>query len=73
MTIIEAKFGKRAPDDLANILRSMADDVDAGRITSAVFAFTKIGHYELNFSASLEDSLVLSTLLHDSAIQKFKL
>lgn len=84
MDVIKGNFGAKAPSDLASILRQMADDVDAARITAVVIAAVEyrgpaIEHgydddssYVLHFAASLETSLVLSTLLCDSALQKFK-
>lgn len=70
--IQQVKFGKRAPDDLPGILREMAGAVERGEITSMVTACVRGGQYEIGFSASLEDSLVLSTLLHTRSIEKFR-
>ncbi len=69
--IKEVKFGKRAPIDLSGILRNLADDVDAGRITELVAAYLIDGEYEFAHAASLGDSLVLSTLLHKRVVDRF--
>ena len=71
--IKEVKFGKRAPSDLSNVLRSLADDVDAGRVVSLVAAYVDDNEYSFLMAASLQDELVMATLLKDKIIQKFKL
>lgn len=70
--LVMLKTGPKAPEDLAKRLREEADAVDRGEITAYVSAFVRDGQYEVAFGASWVDSLVLSTLLQTTAVEKFK-
>lgn len=70
MEIIKGNFSKKAPSDLADILRKAADDVEAGIITSAIFGFVKETEYTTHFSASPEEAVVLAALLQVHATNK---
>jgi hypothetical protein len=72
VNLIPIQFGKRAPDDLPGILREMADAAERGEITAMVMASVRNDVYEISMSASLQESLVLATLLHTRAVDKFK-
>lgn len=70
--IVAVQFGRRAPDDLPAILRDLADAAERGEVKGMVMAAIKDGEYDIGFSASLEDSLVLATLLHTRAVDRFR-
>jgi hypothetical protein len=70
--LVQVQFGPRAPDDLPAILREMADAAERGEITGMVMASIRSGSYEISMSASLQESLVLATLLHTRTIEKFR-
>jgi hypothetical protein len=70
--LIQVQFGPRAPGDLPGILREMADAAERGEITSMVMASVRRGSYEISMSASLQESLVLATLLHTRTVEKFR-
>lgn len=72
-TVIEAKFGKQPCTDLSKQLRELADAVDRGEITDLVCSCVENGGYTFLTGASLESCLVLSTLLHERIIGRFKL
>lgn len=72
MEIVTTKFGPKAPDDLPQVLREMADAAERGEITAFVGAVVRKGDFELNFSASIVEGLTLSTLLHKRSIDKFE-
>ena len=70
--LVQVQFGPRAPDDLPGILREMADAAERGEITGMVMASVRSGSYEISMSASVQESLVLATLLHTRTIEKFR-
>ena len=70
--VVQGGFGAKPASDLARILRELADKADSGEVVDLVYACVNGGQYELGFSASMTDSLVLSSLLQNSAIDKFK-
>lgn len=70
--LIQVQFGRRAPDDLPGILRELADAAERGEVTAMVMASVRNGSYEIGMSASLEQSLVLATLLHTRTVDKFR-
>lgn len=70
--VVTVKFGPKAPDDLPNILRDMADSVERGEITAFVGATVCNGNFELHFSASVIEALTLATLLHKRSVDKFE-
>ena len=63
---------KKIPADFAAQLRQMADDVEAGKVDSAVIAAVIDGNYTFVYPSSLADSLTLSTLLHAECIERFR-
>lgn len=70
--IIEAKFGARVAPDLPGILRELADAAERGEITAMVLAYIREGDYITQHSASLQNGLVLASLMHARALEKFK-
>jgi hypothetical protein len=70
--IVNVAFGPRAPGDLSQRLREIADAVDRGEVTSLVGAYVEAGDYCFLFGASISDGLILSTLMHDRALGQFK-
>lgn len=65
--------GKRAPDDLAGILRELADRAEKGEVEALVLAANVGGEYQFNHACNAADGLVLANLLHASALRKFQL
>lgn len=72
MKIIEAKFGKKAMDGLADDLRKLAAAVDRGEIVDLVSCFIENGEFCYLWGASLYDSSILSDLLHAQAISRMR-
>ena len=63
--------GPRAASDLSPRLRELADAVDRGEIVELVLGCVRGGEYELMFSAPLTGGLILASLLHRRAVDKF--
>ena len=72
MKVIEGGFGNRAPSDLANVLREMADAVDRGEITGLVAAYVHNDEYLFTYGTSMSQAVVLSSMLQDQSIQRMK-
>lgn len=70
--IKEVKFGKRAPEDLAQRLRELADEVDEGKITGMVVAYVHEDQYQFMFGASLSEAIVLTTLMQQTNIDRMR-
>ena len=60
------------PPDLPDRLRELADDVEAGRVTSMVVAYVLDGGYAFMWPSSLVDSLTLATLAQASALERMR-
>ena len=72
-TIYEVKnLERRAPPGLADDLRRMADAVDRGEIIDLVACFVEDGCYCYLWAASLFDSVGMSALLHQQAIDRMR-
>lgn len=63
---------KAAPNDLADILRDLADRVDSGAITGMVIAHTEDDNYHFHYSASKNDCLIMATFLHQNCIDRLR-
>lgn len=61
----------RMPSDLPAVLRELADQVEAGRVTGFVAGSIIDGEYRVNCAGSLTDNLVLATLLQRRATDEF--
>ena len=72
MKVIEGGFGNRAPSDLSNVLREMADAVDRGEITGLVAAYVHNDEYLFTYGTSMSQAVVLSSMLQDQSIQRMK-
>ncbi len=72
MRVIEGSFGKQAPSDLSQRLREMADEVDNGKITSAIIGYVYEGNYNFLWGASLSDSIILAALLQQTSIDNMR-
>jgi hypothetical protein len=72
MKVIEGGFGNRAPSDLSNVLREMADAVDRGEITGLVAAYVHNDEYLFTYGTSMTQAVVLSSMLQDQSIQRMK-
>lgn len=71
--LVEAKFGKRAPSDLAQTLRELADRVDRDEITEMIAIYVGgEGDYEFMWGASLFNSVGMSAMLHDDALRRMR-
>lgn len=70
--IVPVKFGPRGDPDLPATLRELADAVERGEVNEMVFAYVRDEQYCTEYSASLQDALVLATLLHTTAIDRFR-
>lgn len=70
--VIKAKFGDHCGHDLPGILRDLADAAERGEVTAYVGAYIQNGEYMTLHSASLQNGLVLSDLLHMRALDKFR-
>lgn len=72
MKVIEGGFGNRAPSDLSNVLREMADAVERGEITGLVAAYVHNDEYLFTYGTSMTQAVVLSSMLQDQSIQRMK-
>jgi hypothetical protein len=68
------KLAQRSPlpADTPAALRRLADAIEAGACTAFVAAAVVDGQYEFHRPSSLTDSVVLSSLLHDSCVRAFR-
>lgn len=73
MKVIEGGFGNRAPSDLADVLREMADAVDRGKITALVAAYVQDDEYLFTYGTSMTQAVVLSSMLQDQSLQRMKI
>lgn len=72
--LVEGAFGPHAPEGLADNLRKLADAVDQGEVTGVVYACSWKNAYEISMSgSSIQEDLVLATLLHNKAVRQFYL
>jgi hypothetical protein len=60
------------PPDLPEILRRLADDVESGAITSMIVAYVQDGNYEFLWPSSLIESMTLTTIAQQTAIDRFR-
>jgi hypothetical protein len=72
--VIKGVFTRKAPDDLAEKLRAIADAVDAGEVVDFVAAYVSTAESMYRFvpAAPAHDCVVLSSLLHDSSIRSMR-
>lgn len=68
MKVIDGGFGRKAPDNLAQDLRALADAVDRGEVVELVAAYVRQDEHEMLYAASLAQSVFLATLLHRRAV-----
>lgn len=72
LKVVQASFkAPSLPNDFAAMLRKIADDVDAGRVTAAAMAFIHDGTYMIVMPSSIEETLTLATLLHKRSVDAF--
>lgn len=72
MTLVDLKPPRKVPEDVGDILRRLADRADAGELDALVWAYQADGAYSVGIPSSLIDSLVLSTLLHSTCVDRLK-
>ena len=72
--VIKGVFTRKAPDDLAEKLRAIADAVDTGEVVDFVAAYvsTTESMYRFVLADPAHDCVVLSSLLHDSSIRNMR-
>lgn len=70
--IVRLDVGARPPSDLSKRLRELADAVDRNEIVELVAAYVQDGNYEFLYGASLVDSIIMSTLLQNSCVNRMK-
>jgi hypothetical protein len=63
---------KKAPSDTAELLREMADKAERGELTDIVTAYVDTGNYVFTYGASLNDCLILSTMLQQNCIDRLR-
>lgn len=66
------QFGQKAPDGMAKALRDLADAVDRGEVTKFIGAWVQGESYCFQLDASLQDALVLATLMQTKCLDKFR-
>jgi hypothetical protein len=59
-------------EDTSQSLREIADAVDSGEVTQIVLACVRNDEYEIRQFSSLTDSVVLSSILHDTIVRGFR-
>jgi hypothetical protein len=69
--VFQMPKSSKLPDDTGKQLRALADRCDRGEVDSLVIALAA-GDYEFLLPSSLSDSLVLSALLQERCIDRFK-
>ena len=72
MNIVRLDSGPRAPDDLAAKLRELADAVDRREVTALEAAYTRGDQYEFLHSASINEGMILATLLHSRCLKRYE-
>lgn len=70
--LVALNAGPRAPADLPEKLRALADAVERGECTAAVAASVKGGSFEFIYGASIRDSLELATILQARCIERYR-
>lgn len=63
---------KKPPSDLSDVLRKIADQADAGEVTDLIVAYHLNGNREFIYGTSLNDSLILATLLQQNCIDRMR-
>lgn len=68
--LIQVQFGPCAPDDLPGILRELAGAAERGEVTGMVYAYIRDDSYQTGLSASIAQSLCMTTILHKAAVRQ---
>lgn len=63
---------KAMPDDFPAALRKLASNVESGRVTAMVVACVADGCYEFLWPSSLSESVLLTTMAQQSAIDNMR-
>ncbi len=71
MNIVRLPPRSSMPSDTADLLREIADRIDAGEVSNLVAAYVDVGGYQILMASTPQDGLVLSTLLHRRCTDKF--
>lgn len=74
LKVINAKFGDRAPADLAPTLRQIADQIDRGEIGDFIAIYTEgnDGSFSNIWATSLFNAVALSAMLHSDALRRMR-
>lgn len=70
--VVELPRQQKLPDDLPELLRKLADRVEAGTVTDMVVAYVEDDHYEYLWPSPLDDSLIICTLAQARAIDRYR-
>ena len=70
--LISIDTGARAPDDLPEKLRALADAVERREVTALVAAYVRADSFEFLHSASVREGMELATLLHSRCLERYR-
>ena len=70
--IVLLDSGARAPDDLPEKLRALADAVERREVTALVAAYVCADKFEFLYSASVSNGMELATLLHSRCLERYR-
>ena len=70
--IVLLDSGARAPDDLPEKLRALADAVERREVTALVAAYVRVDQFEFLYSASVSNGMELATLLHSRCLERYR-
>lgn len=70
--LVALKAGPKAPPDLADQFRRLADAIERGEVTAAVVACIKGGEFEFVYGASIRDCLELATIMQARCIERYR-
>lgn len=62
----------KPPSDLSRRLRELADLADAGELTDAVMAYTWKDERHFMYATSLNDGLILATMLQSNCLDRLR-
>lgn len=64
---------KRPPSDLAEHLRFMADEADAGRLTDFITCYVLNEEFVFKFGTSKLNCIAMASMLHAEAVENMRL
>lgn len=74
VTKLNVVMNPALPPDLPGVLRQLADDVEAGKVTEMIVGYVQgdTGTYKFLWPSSTLDSLTLTTLAHAEAVDRMR-